>query len=172
MRPERVELGALLAAVVRSRGWDDRVALETREVILQTDRRRVERIVSNLVGNAVGHGGRGVRVRLGAEGERALIEVSDRGPGIAPEQLPHVFERFYKADPARSGSGSGLGLSIALENARLLGGEIEVRSEPGVGTTFRLLLPVVTQRLPKRDGLVAPEVEDEDGAEGEGGNPR
>lgn len=172
VRPERVELGALVAAVVRSRGWDDRVALETQEVVVQTDRRRVERIVSNLVGNAVGHGGRGVRVRLGAEGERALIEVSDRGPGIAPEQLPHVFERFYKADPARSGSGSGLGLSIALENARLLGGEIEVRSEPGVGTTFRLLLPVVTQRLLKRDGLVAPEVEDEDGAEDEGGDPR
>ena len=70
------------------------------------------------------------------------MEVSDRGPGIAPEHLAHVFERFYKADPARAGGGSGLGLAIALENARLLGGGIDAWSEVGAGSRFTLRLPV------------------------------
>jgi two-component system sensor histidine kinase MtrB len=68
------------------------------------------------------------------------IEVADDGPGIAGEHLPHVFERFYKADASRSGSGTGLGLAIARENAILLGGELEVASEPGQGTLFTLRL--------------------------------
>jgi two-component system sensor histidine kinase MtrB len=79
-------------------------------------------------------------VRVGRDGEHAFLEVADHGPGISPEHLPHLFERFYKADPARSGPGSGLGLAIAQENARLLGGEIEVWSEPGKGTRFTLSL--------------------------------
>ena len=69
-----------------------------------------------------------------------FVEVADHGPGIPPEHLPHLFERFYKADPARSSPGSGLGLAIAQENARLLGGEIQVWSEPGEGTRFTLRL--------------------------------
>jgi signal transduction histidine kinase len=79
-------------------------------------------------------------VRVGRDGTHAFVEVSDQGPGIPAQHLPHLFERFYKADPARSGPGSGLGLAIAQENARLLGGEIEVRSEPGKGTRFTLRL--------------------------------
>ena len=70
------------------------------------------------------------------------MEVSDRGPGIPPDRLPHVFERFYKVDPARAGGGSGLGLAIALEHARLLGGGIDVWSELGAGSRFTLRLPV------------------------------
>src|SRR5207248_2331412 len=65
---------------------------------------------------------------------------ADHGPGIAPEHLPHLFERFYKADPSRSGRGSGLGLAIAQENARLLGGEIGVESDPRRGSRFTLRL--------------------------------
>jgi signal transduction histidine kinase len=142
VRPERVDLGSLVAAALRARGWEDRVAIDTDEVVLMTDPRRVERIVANLVGNALEHGGREVSVRVGADGVGAFVEVADRGPGIAREDLPHLFERFYKADPARTGRGTGLGLAIALENARLLGGDVEVASEPGVGARFTFRLPV------------------------------
>jgi signal transduction histidine kinase len=142
VRPEQLDLGSLVAAALRARGWGDRVALDADEVVLTTDPRRLERIVANLVGNALEHGGREVSVRVGADGVGAFVEVTDRGPGIAREDLPHLFERFYKADPARTGRGTGLGLAIALENARLLGGDVEVASEPGVGSRFTLRLPV------------------------------
>jgi signal transduction histidine kinase len=142
VRPEPLDLGSLVGAALRARGWEDRVALEADEVVLTTDHRRVERIVANLVGNALEHGGRDVSVRVGADGLGAFVEVADRGPGIAREDLPHLFERFYKADPARTGRGTGLGLAIALENAHLLGGDIEAASEPGVGARFTLRLPV------------------------------
>ncbi len=149
VRPERVDLGSLVAAAVRARGWEDRVRLETAEVVLTSDPRRIERIVANLIGNALEHGGRDVSVRVGADGVGAFVEVADRGPGIAREDLPHLFERFYKADPARTGHGTGLGLAIALENARLLGGDVDVWAEPGVGSRFTLRLPVAK---PLRDG--------------------
>jgi two-component system sensor histidine kinase MtrB len=137
---ERVDLAAVTAAILRARGWDGRVQLESEETFVTTDPRRLERIVANLVGNALEHGDGGVAVRVGRDGTAALVEVADEGPGIPPEHLPHLFERFYKADPARSGPGSGLGLAIARENARLLGGEIEVWSEPGRGSRFTLRL--------------------------------
>jgi signal transduction histidine kinase len=127
---------------VRSRRWDDRVRLEHDDIVVSTDPRRLERIVANLVGNALEHAGRDVAVRVGKDGVAAFVEVTDQGPGIAPERLPHVFERFYKADSSRAGPGSGLGLAIALENARLLGGDVEVWSEVGRGTRFTLRLPV------------------------------
>jgi two-component system sensor histidine kinase MtrB len=82
-----------------------------------------------------------VTVRVGGGGGTAFVEVADEGQGIAPEDLPHLFERFYKADRARTG-GTGLGLAIALENARLLGGELEASTEPGAGARFVLRLPV------------------------------
>ena len=141
VREERVDLSSLVEAAVRSRGWEDRVTVEGDEVVLQSDHRRLERIASNLIGNALEHGGRGVTARVGRDGVGSFLEVSDRGPGIPPDRLPHVFDRFYKADTARAGPGSGLGLAIALENARLLGGDIEVWSEIGRGTRFTLRLP-------------------------------
>ena len=138
---ERVDLASLVEAAVRSRGWEDRVQVDGNQVVLQSDHRRLERIASNLIGNALEHGGRDVVARVGRDGVGAFLEVSDRGAGIAPDRLPHVFERFYKADTARAGPGSGLGLAIAVENARLLGGDIEVWSEVGHGTRFTLRLP-------------------------------
>ena len=142
LRPERVDLGSLVASAVRARGWDERLRLDADEVVLTSDPRRLERIVANLVGNALEHGGREVAVRVGRDGVGAFVEVSDRGPGIAREDLPNLFDRFYKADRSRAGQGTGLGLAIALENARLLGGDIAVASEPGAGTRFTFRLPV------------------------------
>jgi signal transduction histidine kinase len=146
---ERVDVAALVAATVRSRGWEG-VRIDG-DAVVETDPRRLERIVANLVGNAVEHGGGEVTVRVGADG---TVEVSDTGPGIPAEHLPHVFERFYKADAARAGGGSGLGLAIALENARLLGARLEAWSEEGRGPRFTLRLPV-TEPLRDREGGVA-----------------
>ena len=98
--------------------------------------------MTNLVENAVEHSGRDVRVRTSRDGVHGCVEVADGGPGIPPEQLPLIFERFYKADPARTSAGNGLGLAIALENARLLGGNISVSSDVQRGSVFRLTLPI------------------------------
>jgi two-component system sensor histidine kinase MtrB len=142
VREEPVDIGSLVATAVRSRRWDDRVSVDRGEVVVSTDPRRLERIVANLVGNALEHAGRDVAVRVGKDGLGAFVEVTDTGPGIPPDRLPHVFDRFYKADSSRAGPGSGLGLAIALENARLLGGDLAVWSEVGRGTRFTLRLPV------------------------------
>ena len=137
-----VDVQAVVAALISARGWQDQVAVDGGPLTLTTDPRRVERILANLVGNAVEHSGRDVVVRTGTDGAHGWIDVADAGPGIAPEHLPHVFERFYKADSARAGLGSGLGLAIASENARLLGGNISVSSEVERGSVFRLTLPL------------------------------
>jgi two-component system sensor histidine kinase MtrB len=158
VRPEHVDLGTLVGAAIRSRGWADRVGLRAEEVVLETDPRRVERIVANLVGNALEHGGRDVSVQVGRDGVGAFVEVADRGPGVPREDLTHLFDRFYKADPARTGHGTGLGLAIALENARLLGGDIEVWSETGAGSRFTLRLPVA-KPLHGGEGGVAGDVQ-------------
>jgi signal transduction histidine kinase len=141
VRLDRVDLGALIDGTVRSRGWDGRVTIRSEPVNVATDRSRVDRIVANLISNALEHGGEEVTVRAGHDEEGPFVEVADAGVGISPEHLPHVFDRFYRADAARSGPGSGLGLAIARENARLLGGDVEVRSEPGTGSRFTLRLP-------------------------------
>ncbi len=169
VREEPVDVGSLVAAALRARGWERHVRLADEGVTLSTDPRRLERIVTNLVGNAIEHGGRDVSVHVARDGVGALVEVSDRGQGIAPEHLAHLFDRFYKVDPARAGPGSGLGLAIALENARLLGGELDVWSEPGVGTRFTLRLSV-TESLPDRHSRVARVADDERGSNG-GGTP-
>lgn len=142
VREEPVDVGSLVSTAVRSRRWDDRVTIDRNEVVVTTDPRRLERIVANLIGNALEHAGRDVGVRVGQDGLGAFVEVTDTGPGIPPDRLPHVFDRFYKADSSRAGPGSGLGLAIALENARLLGGDLDVWSEVGRGTRFTLRLPV------------------------------
>jgi signal transduction histidine kinase len=144
VRVEPVDLGRLASGLVRSRGWDASVS---GDAVVETDPRRAERILSNLLENAVAHGGGDVAVQVGRDDGVVFVEVRDAGHGIAAEHLPHVFERFYKADPSRAGGGSGLGLAIALENARLLGGDIDAWSEAGAGTRFTLRLPVAEPLL-------------------------
>jgi signal transduction histidine kinase len=160
VRAESVDVGALVVGAVRSRGWDGQVRLDATSVRVTSDPRRLERIVVNLVDNALTHGGKGVTVRVGRDGSGAVVEVADRGPGIAPEHLTHLFDRFYKADPSRTGSGTGLGLAIAQENARLLGTKIEASSEPGHGTRFTFKLALVTEPLHEDDSAVAEVTED------------
>jgi signal transduction histidine kinase len=139
---DSVDLAAVVNATIARRGWASLVRLHLTPVPMRSDRRRLDRIASNLIGNAIKHGGRDVRVAVSRRDDSALLEVSDRGPGIAPEHLPHLFEPFYKADASRTGAGSGLGLNIAHENARLLGGSIEVDSRQGNGARFVLTVPL------------------------------
>jgi two-component system sensor histidine kinase MtrB len=136
-----IDLPWLLRTLLASRRWEDRVSLDMQVDRLNTDPRRLERIVANLVDNAFAHGDGPVEIAARREGQQLVISVGDRGPGIDPEALPHIFERFFKSDPARGG-GSGLGLAIARENARLLGGDLTVaRSDPN-GTVMTVLLPL------------------------------
>nr|WP_272578021.1 MULTISPECIES: MtrAB system histidine kinase MtrB [unclassified Streptomyces] len=117
-------------------------------VIAEADPRRVERVLRNLVVNAVEHGeGRDVVVRLASAGGRSggavAVAVRDYGVGLKPGEATRVFNRFWRADPARARTtgGTGLGLSIAVEDARLHGGWLQAWGEPGGGSQFRLTLP-------------------------------
>lgn len=167
---EPVDLIPFLDQVVGTHGWASAVSISRAEggesTVVRADKRLLERIIVNLLQNALQHGAPPVQMEVvpgvtagsmdgaaGAGGE-AFIEVivTDSGPGIPPERLPHLFDRFYKSDPSRSsGRGSGLGLAIARANARLLGGELtaegaappgwDARSATGPGATFILSLP-------------------------------
>ena len=109
-----------------------------------TDSGMVRQILVNLVGNALKFSERGeVRVRLRRDGASVLVEVADTGAGIPPELQERIFEPFFQADASRTRSAGGVGLGLALsrEFARLLGGELSVRSEVGAGSTFTLRLP-------------------------------
>jgi len=113
-------------------------------VPVEADRLRLEQALSNLLDNALKYTERGaVEVAVGAEGDQAWIEVRDTGPGIPAEDLPRIFERFYRVDKARSREkgGTGLGLSIVKHAVQLHGGEVSVRSRVGQGSVFRLEMP-------------------------------
>src|SRR5882757_10020378 len=113
-------------------------------VYAEIDPRRVERIVRNLVANALDHGeGKPVQIRLGADEQSVAVLVRDHGLGLKPGEAGLVFNRFWRADSsrARRSGGTGLGLSISLEDARLHGGWLQAWGEPGRGAAFRLTLP-------------------------------
>jgi len=107
------------------------------------DRTRIRQVATILLDNAVKYTPEGgtVTVCVGRENGWARLEVSDTGIGIPKEELPLVFERFHRADPARAEVGAGLGLSIARQIARAHGGEVEAKSEPSEGSTFILRIP-------------------------------
>ncbi|QNS05880.1 MtrAB system histidine kinase MtrB [Streptomyces xanthii] len=121
-----------------------RIVGDEQPVVAEADARRVERVLRNLVVNAVEHGeGKDVVVRLAAAGGAVAVAVRDYGVGLKPGEATRVFSRFWRADPARARTtgGTGLGLSIALEDARLHGGWLQAWGEPGGGSQFRLTLP-------------------------------
>jgi two-component system sensor histidine kinase MtrB len=138
-----VDVAAAVRASLHTRGWLDAVETDLPDgAVARLDLRRLDVVLANLVGNAVRHGGTSVTVRLKTEPGWITVEVADRGPGLPPEVLPHVFDRFYKADSARTRStGSGLGLAIARENARLHGGTLVAENRPDGGAVFTLRLP-------------------------------
>ncbi|MFF5056010.1 ATP-binding protein [Micromonospora sp. NPDC000663] len=138
---EPVDAPALLRGIVAARGWTQRVLVSGDPVMVRTDARRLERVLANLVVNAVEHGGGAITATVTGASPLVVFEVTDEGPGIPAEHLTRVFDRFHKVDPSRSAPGSGLGLAIAREHATLLGGVLSVSSEPGAGTRFRLELP-------------------------------
>jgi two-component system sensor histidine kinase MtrB len=113
-------------------------------VLVEADVRRVERVVRNLVANAIRYSGSyRVELRLAADDHAAALAVRDWGIGLHPGESTLVFNRFWRADPARarSGGGTGLGLAIALEDAQLHGGWLQAWGSPGEGAQFRLTLP-------------------------------
>ena len=148
LRREQVELVGLVSNCLDARGWLDRVTLSVPDDMpVRVDQRRIDVIVANMVGNAIKHGGEGpVELSISVRGANLILDVRDHGPGIPPEALEHIFERFYKADKARGRSeGSGLGLSIAYENAHIHGGELSGRNHPDGGAVFSLRLPFQEQ---------------------------
>jgi len=115
----------------------------------EADRRRIERIVRNLVANAIDHAGgpdeaaESIDIYVDSDDHAAAIAVRDHGVGLAPGETAMVFNRFWRADPARArtSGGTGLGLSISLEDARLHGGWLQAWGRPDQGAQFRLTLP-------------------------------
>jgi two-component system phosphate regulon sensor histidine kinase PhoR len=108
--------------------------------------RLLEVVLGNLLDNALFHAGDDaiVSVDVRPAGGNVEIAVSDTGVGIAPEHLPHVFERFYRAEASRAGTGTGLGLAVVKHIVEAHGGRVSADSQPGSGTTVRLILPRVT----------------------------
>ena len=116
------------------------------------DEARLRQVMANLIGNAIAHtpSGSSVRIGVGTHNTRAILELSDHGPGMTAEQAARVFDRFYRADTARGRTqtgGAGLGLSIAHSVVAAHHGRVEVHTSPGQGATFRILLPVHTDPL-------------------------
>jgi signal transduction histidine kinase len=153
MDRRRVEMDTLLLEVFSQAHVlaADRVRLEIGQidqVLVCGDRDRLKQVVLNLVANAIKYTAQGgkVTVNLSKEEGQGVFSVKDTGAGISSEDLPHVFERFYRGDKSRSrgkdGAGFGLGLSIAYWIVRNHGGEIEVKSKPNRGSTFTVRLPL------------------------------
>lgn len=122
------------------------VDVPAEDVIAEVDPRRVERILRNLIANAIDHAEhKPVRIRMAADVDTVAVTVRDYGVGLRPGEEKLVFSRFWRADPSRvrRSGGTGLGLAISIEDARLHQGRLEAWGEPGKGACFRLTLPLV-----------------------------
>ena len=151
-----VDFGQFLAGLVRD--WKRKFMAKNLKVaidlpadfsIVRADEALLREIFDNLLDNAVKYSRKHGEIHLGAQprGSEIVLSLSDDGVGIGQEDLPRIFERFYRADKARSGElgGTGLGLSIVKHIAQLHGGRVEAESELGRGTRIRVILPVVTE---------------------------
>src|SRR5262245_17677634 len=157
---ERLPLGQIIVDVFNGlshRAAKHGVTLHSQvaeDFYVNADRRRLEQILINLVDNAIkfNRPGGGVTVLAQDSGDSQTIKVCDTGPGIPPEHLPRVFERFYRVDKARSreAGGTGLGLAIVKHLALAHGGEAYVASEVGAGSEFAI-------KLPQRGGVLSPD---------------
>ena len=110
------------------------------------DSDRIEQILVNLLSNAIRHTPEGsITLKVRSQGDRVWISLTDTGTGISPEELPHIFRRFWRSQKSRSQkySGTGIGLTICRRLVELHGGEIFVESKLGVGTTFKFFLPIL-----------------------------
>lgn len=147
---QTVELEPLLAGAVQEftgpyEAEDVRLHTDLSDVQIQGDPTRIRQVVTNLLSNALKFtppSGE-VALTLRAGGERAVIRVSDTGPGIPSDEIAYVFDRFFRGRGVRAG-GSGIGLTVARELVRAHGGDIEVTSDPGQGATFEVTLPVAS----------------------------
>jgi two-component system phosphate regulon sensor histidine kinase PhoR len=139
-------------AQIRPQAERQKLALETSLASglpsVTVDKERVRQVMVNLIHNAIkfNRPGGNIRITTKSSGEAVSIEVTDTGIGIAREDLPHIFERFYKGDKSRAGQGSGIGLAIAKHVVESHGGNIQVESEEGKGTTFTINLPLTPSK--------------------------
>jgi signal transduction histidine kinase len=146
-RPERTAVRELVEGVLASLDGmlrERRVSATVEgDAAAYADPAQLERAIRNVIANAIQHSpaGSSVEIALRLAGAESLVEVRDHGAGIAARDLPHVFERFYRADRARAGGGSGLGLTIARELLGANGGSIAVLDTGPAGTTFVIRLP-------------------------------
>lgn len=142
LHPEPVGLDSLIRDCLRSRGWLDHVELDASDDEAVLDPRRLGVVLANLVGNALRHGEPPVQVDASGDPTTLTITVRDHGPGLPDETMQHLFDRFYKADPARTRTaGSGLGMAIAAENAKLHGGTIDAGNAERGGAVFTVRIP-------------------------------
>jgi signal transduction histidine kinase len=157
-----VDLSEIACAIVshfEQPAAEKRVSLRTEVplgIFARLDRAQVERLISNLVSNAVKytHPGTEVRVALAERPGGVEIAVSDRGPGIPAQHLPHIFERFYRVPlPGDGAKGMGLGLTFVDSIVRAHGGAIEIRPREGGGTEFVVTLPQAAPAQPAATGL-------------------
>lgn len=156
---ETLHFGDLNLSLLTQSACDDMRALaETRsiqlhleirpEIWIRGDAAALRRLILILLDNAIKYSSPGGAVTVSAvhDSSQAIVSVTDNGIGIEPQMLPHIFDRFFRADPARNSEGSGLGLSIAQWITQAHGGSVTVSSIPGAGSTFRFVLPVI--RIP------------------------
>ena len=155
LRLQRVPVAGLFARVVarHERAYEEAGVTLTTSIaagadMVTADGDRLEQALQNLAANAVRYAPRGTTVRLAAEADTGGVRLSveDQGPGIDPERLPHIFDRFYKAELSRESGGSGLGLSIAKAIVERHGGTMAVQSRPG-RTIFEVRLPYAADLL-------------------------
>jgi two-component system sensor histidine kinase MtrB len=139
---EKVDLGRLIESVRTARSPTARFAPPERPVVIEADPRRLERILGNFLDNAKEHAGDAdVEIELDGRRFEVVIAVSDRGPGVPPDRLELIFDRFTKVDPSRAGGSSGLGLAIAAEHAALMGGYLQAMNREDGGLRLELVLP-------------------------------